>query len=293
MLRLRLGLAISFGAVLVLDTGGCPVLPTTGETDQSNAKMPAGCSDCAQAPVRVDNGSVIIFDNFNVESVSNNGKAPCFTLTEAVRVTYITTYHWNYGMGKLPGTISLKDSKGTKFGPFHAKITNGQGGVAANWVVNNINLTLPAETYTIIDSDPATWSTNAQAHGFGFARLTGGSGAGDQPISLAPLRSVPCTVGYYIHECSGAMTTTFTPEAGKDITITATISPATSRPGVTLVDASGAELLNTQGVDNDNTSTSTLYIPMGTPFPLRLTISDCSRTPSRPEDFSAEVAQGA
>jgi tetratricopeptide (TPR) repeat protein len=90
------------------------------------------------------------------------------------KVTYIRTYHWNNGRGtSRPGTIGLRHSNGKMYGPWRATGKPGQGGVRnAYWEVRP-NATLPAGTYTIVDSNPATWAQNRQSGGKGFATVRG------------------------------------------------------------------------------------------------------------------------
>ncbi len=116
-----------------------------------------------------------VLNNGNVYGVSNGPTSPTrFTTNRPFVVTYIQTYHWNNGRGtSRPGTIALKASNGTTYGPYQARGTPGQGGVPnANWEIKP-NVTIPAGTYTIIDSDPGTWSQNSQSGGRGFAVLKG------------------------------------------------------------------------------------------------------------------------
>jgi len=97
-----------------------------------------------------------------------------FTISESWLVTGITTYHWNNGQGVAePGTIGLRAVDGTTYGPWQATGTPGQGEVPnAYWSVNP-NIVVPPGTYTVLDSDPATWATNAETGGVGMAWGTG------------------------------------------------------------------------------------------------------------------------
>ena len=95
-----------------------------------------------------------------------------FKLDSEVLVTQIYTYHY-YNKGALPGQISLKSDDGTVYGPWDAVGLDGQGGVKnAYWYVYP-NVTLKAGNYTVIDSDNATWSCNAQSGNKGFFELQG------------------------------------------------------------------------------------------------------------------------
>jgi hypothetical protein len=116
----------------------------------------------------------IIFNNSNVYAVENGPMQPTvFGVGAPVRMIRITTYHWNYGRGARPGTIGLRSSSGEIFGPWQALGQPGQGGVPnANWVATP-GIVLPAGTYTVLDSDPSTWSHNAASGGVGMAWAEG------------------------------------------------------------------------------------------------------------------------
>ncbi|MFQ5356557.1 MAG: hypothetical protein ACE5DY_08770, partial [Mariprofundaceae bacterium] len=107
----------------------------------------------------------------NKMSVENGPrKASTFTFDSAVKLLFLDTYHWNYGQGTAnPGTLSLRHQDGRVYGPWQAKGRSGQGGVPnAYWEVFP-NVILAPGTYTVVDSDPSTWSTNAQADWRGMA----------------------------------------------------------------------------------------------------------------------------
>jgi hypothetical protein len=110
----------------------------------------------------------------NTGNVANGPTRPTtFTLAKPTRITKITTYHWNNGKGATPGTIALRSSTGQVYGPWQASGTPGMGGVPnVHWVVTP-DITLPAGTYTVIDSDPASWSHNPQSGNAGMAWADG------------------------------------------------------------------------------------------------------------------------
>lgn len=118
--------------------------------------------------------AMVLYDNGNIGGVGNGPQRPTvFTLSAPHLITLVQTYHWNSGRGATPGTISLRDAGGRTWGPWQARGTPGQGGVPnANWLAHP-NVTLPAGTYTVIDSDPASWAQNAQSQGAGFVRVEG------------------------------------------------------------------------------------------------------------------------
>ncbi|UWG95885.1 hypothetical protein LPY66_13285 [Dehalobacter sp. DCM] len=108
----------------------------------------------------------------NIAGVSNGPTAPTtFTIDKPHLVTYIRNYHWNKGRGASLGQIGLKDQNGKVYGPWQASGTQGQGGVPnANWEVFP-NIVIPAGTYTVTDSDPASWSANEESGGRGMGQV--------------------------------------------------------------------------------------------------------------------------
>src|SRR6266850_306319 len=125
-------------------------------------------------PLSIPSGGYI-FDNWNVCGVKNGPtKETTFTIDAPYLITFIATYHWNYGKGALPTKgISLKDSSGKVYGPWPVITSAGSGGAAnVNWECHP-GITLPAGTYTVIDPDPATWSQNDGSGNVGFARVAG------------------------------------------------------------------------------------------------------------------------
>lgn len=115
----------------------------------------------------------VIYDSWNLGSVDNGPTcSPFFTLDEPQMITYADTYHWNYGKGQASGgTISLKNGEGETFGPW--SVTLESGSEASNvWWRAHPNEVIPAGTYTIVDSDPETWSKNSESP-CGFAKVEG------------------------------------------------------------------------------------------------------------------------
>jgi hypothetical protein len=117
----------------------------------------------------------LIFEIGNIGGVQNKptGSASQFTLNQPHVITQIQTYHWNNGRGATPGRIMLKDQSGKTIGDWQASGHLGQGGVPnAYWRVQP-NITLPAGTYRVTDTDPATWAHNSQSGNRGFIRIEG------------------------------------------------------------------------------------------------------------------------
>ncbi len=73
--------------------------------------------------------------------------------------------------GDFMAGFSLRDSAGRIYGPWKVSTSGGSGGKNVNWMCNP-NAILPAGTYTVIDSDNATWSQNPGSAGRGFVRVT-------------------------------------------------------------------------------------------------------------------------
>jgi hypothetical protein len=125
------------------------------------------------APTPAPTGKpVTVFDNGNSVAIHAGGTAPTFTLDTAATVASMTSYHYIAGGGPSPGTLGLRSADGTTYGPWQCTGTDGQGGVKNAFWVAEPNAEVPAGTYTIVDSDPSTWSTNSKAGGKGFATVT-------------------------------------------------------------------------------------------------------------------------
>jgi hypothetical protein len=99
----------------------------------------------------------------SIAAVGNGPGKPSVVEFEApTLIRSIMTYHWNSARGATPGTIALRDRAGVIYGPWSASGSDGQGGVRnAYWHVAP-NISLQPGQYTIIDSDPSTWSTNSE-----------------------------------------------------------------------------------------------------------------------------------
>lgn len=111
-----------------------------------------------------------IFNNGNIGGVSNGGTSPSFTIPVTRHIVYFNTYHYFNG-GALPGTLSLRHSDGTVYGPWQTTGVVGQGAVQNAYWVCYPDVDIKPGTYTVIDSDPSTWSQNGESSGMGFAHL--------------------------------------------------------------------------------------------------------------------------
>jgi photosystem II stability/assembly factor-like uncharacterized protein len=159
---------------------------TTSNPGLFRSKQPVGAGAKPQStpipagpiPIPVPEGKLpeLVIDQVsNDGSILNGPTAPTIvTFNESYVVTFISTYHWNRGQGTpRPGTISLRNSGGTVYGPWQTTGAPGQGGVPnANWEARP-DATLPAGFYTVIDSDPGTWAQNPESRGRGFVIVKG------------------------------------------------------------------------------------------------------------------------
>lgn len=125
------------------------------------------------APVAPAEKLETLFTNWNVGGVNNGPTAATtFTLRRAARVTYVNSYHFNFGRGSRLGTLTLQHSDGTTYGPWKVRGSVASGSPNGLWEVD-VDLVLAPGVYTVIDSDPATWAQNGQSGGRGFVEIRG------------------------------------------------------------------------------------------------------------------------
>lgn len=138
---------------------GSPTIITPDPSDQMSVDVP-----------------VTLFTNTNPDGVIPGATVPStFTVgSEPAHITAVVTYHYVMPSGvPTTGQISLHGPDGTVYGPWSTTGSEGQGGIAnAIWQAD-VDLVLPAGTYTIIDSDPATWSANEGTGGSGMFWVNG------------------------------------------------------------------------------------------------------------------------
>lgn len=194
------------------------------------AVVAAGAPGAGATAYTCSGGQVKLLDTWNVYGVENGGKPSAFSTNgQAYCVASIATYHWNNGVGKAPGTISLMTA-GHTLGPYKAKGSSGQSGAKnVNWTVTLSTTTNPVVidgTYTCVDSDPATWSQNQQSHGDGFCQVwgvpatpaSGGGATTAPPTTSSAKKSSPKKSG-----SGGKVSLTAKPDTG-DPPLTVTFS---------------------------------------------------------------------
>jgi hypothetical protein len=154
--------------------------------DGSKVSIPVsrvGAVDREEAPAvqSPPGGPKVVLDNWNKEAVLNGpARATMFKIDRQTFITSIMNYHWNDGKGMEPGKIALIGQDGSIHGPWPTIGTSGTGGARnVNWVARP-SVLLPPGAYTVIDSDLATWSQNAQSGGAGFSQVS----AEESPATL-------------------------------------------------------------------------------------------------------------
>ena len=114
-------------------------------------------------------GQELLFEVTDTMAVDNGVTADAvYKINKSWLITQIITYHWNGATGAEPGTIALRAQDGTLYGPWQASGLPGQNNVLnAHWIVYPMEV-IPKGTYTIVDSDPSTWSSNFNTDGVGM-----------------------------------------------------------------------------------------------------------------------------
>lgn len=116
--------------------------------------------------------AAVVFDSSKATPVESVPLQPTrFTLRERLSIGSIQTFHWNGGKGATPGSIALQSRDKRLFGPWKAEgLRDAQGVENAYWEVKP-DLLLAPGSYTILDSDPVTWSRNPERGNIGIARV--------------------------------------------------------------------------------------------------------------------------
>jgi len=165
------GLVIQPGTTSTQQADGTYTLPVSTNVTDIQTWISAGTPGSVASAA----AAAVLFDNWNTGGVSNGPTAPtAFTLSQPAQITAVNSYHWNNGNGtSVPGTLALSGADGSTYGPWQATGSLGSGGVLnAVWTANP-DVTIPAGTYTVVDSDPTTWSQDSQSGGAGFSQVKG------------------------------------------------------------------------------------------------------------------------
>ncbi|MEI7741398.1 MAG: hypothetical protein WCJ29_02735 [bacterium] len=130
------------------------------DKEKANGKSPVKEGEVMKYEEPVAGTPVELLKVGNDNKVTGGGTPTPVLLEKAAHISEWWTYHWT-GKDKAPGTISLKSGDGKTYGPWQATLVNG-----VYWKTEP-GITLPAGSYTVIDSDPETWSQNAGTSGHG------------------------------------------------------------------------------------------------------------------------------
>jgi hypothetical protein len=147
---------------------------TTGGHDTATT-TPTSLPPATTSPTTAPGATpAILLDISSIAGVSNGPTQPSIlSLDRASEIVSIVDYHWNNAHGATPGTIGLRATDGTMYGPWPTTGSPGQGGVPnASWTAHP-NETLPPGTYDVVDSDPGTWAWAPDTNGRGMVTITG------------------------------------------------------------------------------------------------------------------------
>ena len=140
------------------------VLDEEGNVVERRDYLPYGS---ARAEVKGPAAPVEIFKIGSDLAVENGGKNASVQIHNDVYATELWTYHYNGGQGAPGGTIKMLAADGTVYGPWSVDVRN-----TYYWVAT-VNQNIPAGSYTIIDSDPGTWSQNGDTQEQGMTWMMG------------------------------------------------------------------------------------------------------------------------
>ena len=111
----------------------------------------------------------------NKGAVLNGARyCPMFIPEKDVKLCALTTQHWNEGMGAIPGLIriyDITDGEENLLGTWEVTTRDEDGVENVKWDIFPEITLQEGHIYNIVDSDPATWSTNSGADEMGFVEL--------------------------------------------------------------------------------------------------------------------------
>lgn len=109
----------------------------------------------------------LLYTTNNIGGVTSDPAGPpnpaAFTVADETVISKISNYH--YGTADTPGTISLQEEGGTTYGPWDAALDG-------YWRVYP-DITIPAGTYTVLDSKGDSWSFNSESGNAGMTEIVG------------------------------------------------------------------------------------------------------------------------
>ena len=172
------------GELITVPIGGYPTTVADPPADEP-APTPEPAGPEVDADLAVD-----LVNVGNILGVTPGaGSAASFTVDGPTLITSVQNYH--YGPETPPGQVGLTSSDGSFYGPWQTVGTEGQGGVANAYWTSTPWVVVPAGTYTVWDSEPSTWSTNADAGGVGFTVVQGVVGVLEPPDAPGAMPGTP------------------------------------------------------------------------------------------------------
>lgn len=196
---MRPSISTSLVALKLMAIMLCLVIVLTEASVASAKAGGLGCGQLAQAGR--------LFNSYNNCATFNGAKPALVVLAKPSHITQIADYHFNNGVAVKPGTIGLMASNGHVFGPYRATQAAGTW----DWITAAISVTVPAGTYSVVDSGPATWSQNSFSGGRGFTRVFGSVVASAPPVPAPAPTSTPTPTPAPTSSptCSGTAPSTF------------------------------------------------------------------------------------
>jgi hypothetical protein len=153
-----------------------PASPQVPLVEPAAPSAPAGDAAVSQWQVPPGNTGLEPLPDPGAPAIARNGgvgatqpgatRPPTFEINAPLLIAQVMTYH--YGAGRQPGTIALQHADGTTYGPWPAAGAIGQGGVPNAYWWAQPNVVVKPGRYTVLDSDPATWSVEASTQGAGI-----------------------------------------------------------------------------------------------------------------------------
>ena len=157
-------------AILCSPDGTCSQQPVAPPPAISS---PTPSVPCAPCPVAAAAGPVIFTTGFFGSRFNGPTQPTRFTLETAYVIARIRTFHLGGSTESELASIALRGDDGTMYGPWPVTtIPFGESGSGQIWEVSP-GITLSAGVYTVIDSDPDTWSQNADTGSRGMTVVYG------------------------------------------------------------------------------------------------------------------------
>jgi hypothetical protein len=187
-------------------TGSKESLDSAGASSPDGVVAPVSEARAPDVIGPGDGKEILLLKMESVQGVlSNPPQITTFTLAQTSFITRVWTYHYNATIGASKPTVSFKNTKtGAIFGPWaqtgHKSYASAAGATANdpgnipgppdNYWAAYPAMALPAGTYQVVDSVPATWSYTSDLGNRGVAWVYGyvGTGVVSPPDAGAPGR---------------------------------------------------------------------------------------------------------